>query len=600
MEVTLINEQSPRERTLKQKVDFVIKYQRGVIVLHAINFLVKITFYSMFTNITIISRVYFNLVDLDQYSSIISSILFGSLLGIGYLLSPITGFLTDTYFGRYKVLVWSTWGMFITTIGYSLVGIVSIYNDCVSEHLTSLEDNIADMVCGEGARSVSTVFLTLILLCMFVFNVFYSGYHANLCIYGAELLEDANEAQKHYYFHLYHFIGVLAALIAGLFVVPFAYQIFPGSVTIYIMVPPSSLAVILVLLRYFKKDFDENTVRLNPIIQISRTTRYAIARASKEKELFTLNSVRVPTSVLDYGKESFGGKYTVEWIQEVKTFYRLIAVFLSFMWFFAIRATTYSIFIQMGLHMEWPGNTDKKINRILVITLIFQFGNIVSLPLIFILNTIVYQYFRRWYPSMLTGIGIGLGCGLFTLFLAIFIELARSELSNCDNNYILSIYYGSRVPIFAILPLYIVLGLGDSFAYATIREFTFAQSPSSMRSLIYGCLQGSRGFGTIVSLILIVLAQINGTCRCNDLNNAECPSLLGQNLGGNCWYYTNCPGKSNAVFLYLLFTLLTLVFLVLYVIAAVNYKKRLTNFSIDEELKNSSAFHHAYKLFTRN
>ena len=570
-------------------------------MLHAINFLVKITFYSMFTNITIISRVYFNLVNLDRYSSILSSIIFGSLLGIGYLLSPITGFLTDTYFGRYKVLVGCTWVMFIATIGYSLVGIVSIYNDCVSEYLSSLKTNKAEnSLCDPEDRTASTVFLTLILICIFVFNVFYSGYHANLCLYGAELLEDANETQKHYYFHLYHFIGVLAALIAGLFVVPFAYQIFPGGVAIYIMVPPSSLAVILVLLRCFKKDFDESTVRLNPIIQISRTTRYAIARASKEKALFTFNSVKVPTSVLDYGKESFGGKYTVEWIQEVKTFYRLLAVFLSFMWFFAIRATTYSIFITMGLNMQWPGNTDEKISRILVITLVFQFGNIVSLPLIFILNTIVYKYFRRWYPSMLTGIGIGLGCGLFTLFLVIFIELARSEFSNCDNNYILSIYYGSYVPIFAIIPLYIVLGLGDSFAYATIREFTFAQSPSSMRSLIYGSLQGSRGFGTVISLILIVLAQTNESCRCNDINYADCPSLLDQNLGESCWYYTNCPGKSNAVFLYLTFTLLTLVFLVLYVLAAVNYKKRLANFSIDEELKNSSAFHHAYKLFTKN
>ncbi|KAI6653639.1 Solute carrier family 15 member 4-like [Oopsacas minuta] len=603
MDLTINHETtSKRERSAKEEVCFALKYQRGVIVLHAVNFLVKLAFYSIFTNITIISRAYFNLVNFDEFSSILSSIIFGFFLSLGYLLAPVTGFLTDTYFGRYKVLVRCSWMMFLSTIGYSLLAGLSVYSQCISDDLLSLRSDYEEesYACDDGELVITNAYLFLLLICMLVFNIFYSGYHANLCLYGAELLEDANESKKHNYFHIYHFIGVLAATIAGLLVVPFEYQIFPGSVLVYVMVPPVSLAIILILLRVFKKDFDENTVRLNPIVQISRTTWFAIKQARKEKILFTLKTVKFPTSVLDYGKVALGGKYTVEWIQEVKTFYRLIAIFLSFMWFFALRATTYSIFIKMGLHMKWPGNTKHKIDRILIVTFLFQLGNIVALPLIAILNAVIYKRFRRYYPRMLTGMGIGYFCGLLTIFLAIFIEIARSELANCDHNYILSIYYSSEVSVFAILPLYILMGLADSFAYATIREFTYAQSPSSMRGLIFGSLQGTRGFGTIISIIIIILAQTNSTCRCNNSDYAECSDIITQNLAAQCWYYTNCPGKSSAYLLYIVFTLLSLMFISLYILVAVNYRKRLTNFRIDEELKDSSAYHYAYKIFTKD
>ena len=589
------------QRTVKEELSFALKYQRGVIVLHVVNFLVKLAFYSIFTNITIISRAYFNIVDLKHFSSILSSIIFGGFLGIGYLISPVTGFLTDTYFGRYKVLVFSTWMMFLTTIFFSLLVVLSVYSQCIADDLISLETDYArELLCDPNQLGISYTFLFLILISLLVFNVFYSGYHANLCLYGAELLQDANETQKHNYFHIYHFLGVLGATIAGLVVVPFEYLIFPGSIALYVMVPPCSLAIILIILRVYRKDFDENTVRQNPIAQISRTTWFAIKRAKSEKTLFTKKSLTFPTSVLDNGKTSHGGRYTVEWIQEVKTFYRLIGIFLSFMWFFAIRATTYSIFIKMGLHMNWPGSTEQKSDRILLITFVFQFGNLVALPLIVLLNAVIYKRFSRWYPNMLTGIGIGLGCGLLTLFLAIFIELARSLLASCERNTILSTYYGSDLTIFAILPLYILLGLADSFAYATIREFTFAQSPSGMRGLIFGSLQGSRGFGTIISVILILLAQANESCRCNLDANEKCSAVVDQNLAANCWYYTNCPGESGTVYLYLVGTLLTLMFLTLYVLVAVNYRKRLTNFRVDEDLSNRSAYEYAYHLFTKD
>ena len=582
---------------VKDKLNFAFKYQRGVIVLHAVNFLIKLAYYSIFTNITIISRAYFNIVDFEHFSSILSSIIFGCFIGIGYLIAPITGFLTDTYFGRYKVLIASTWGMFLTTICFSVLVVMSVYSKCISDDLISLERAYVQSIACDPK---SYTFLFLIIVCLLLINVFYSGYHANLCLYGAELLEDANESQKHNYFHIYHFLGVLGATIAGLVVVPFEYLIFTGSIAVYVIVPPGSLAIILIILRLYRKDFDESTVRQNPIVQISRTTWFAIKQANKEKTLFTRKLLIFPTSVLDNGKASHGGKYTVEWIQEVKTFYRLIAIFLSFMWFFAIRATTYSIFIKMGLHMNWPGSTELRSDRIILTTFIFQFGNLVSLPLIVLLNAVIYRRFRRWYPNMLTGIGIGLGFGLLTLFLAIFIELARSELASCERNTILSTYYGSDLTIFAIIPLYILLGLADSFAYATIREFTFAQSPSSMRGLIFGSLQGSRGFGTIISIVLILLAQVNSSCRCNLKDYEKCPTVLDENLAGGCWYYTNCPGKSSTVFLYLVGTLVTLVFLSLYVLVAVNYRKRLTNFRVDEDLSNRSAYQYAYHLFTKD
>ena len=589
------------QRTVKDKLTFAYKYHRGVIVLHIVNFLIKLAFYSIFTNITIISRAYFNLVDLEDFSSILSSIIFGCFLGIGYLISPVTGFLTDTYFGRYKVLVVSSWVIFVTCICFSMLVVVSVYSQCISDDLLSLKrDYLERLECGPNQLRLSYALLFLILVCLLLINVFYSGYHANLCLYGAELLEDANETQKHNYFHIYHFISVLGATIAGLVVVPFEYLIFPGSIGVYVIIPPASLAIILIILRVYRKDFDESTVRQNPIAQISRTTWFAIKRAKREKKLFIWKTLRLPTSVLDNGKSSQGGRYTVEWIQEVQTFYRLIAIFLSFMWFFAIRATSYSVFIKMGLHMNWPGTTEHRPDRIILITFIFQFGNIVALPLIVLLNAVVYRRFRRWYPNMLTGIGIGLGCGLLTLFLAIFIELARSKLASCEVNSILTTYYGSRLTIFSIIPLYILLGLADSFAYATIREFTFAQSPPSMRGLIFGSLQGSRGFGTIISIILILLAQANSSCRCNLKDYDQCPAEVGKNSAANCWYYTNCPGESGTVFLYLVGTLLTFVFLSLYVLVAVNYRKRLGNFREDEDLTNRSTYEYAYRLFTKD
>ena len=598
MEVALVEDEVCRRKSIAGKAKFILKYQRGVIILHVINFLVKLAFYSIFTNITIVSRGYFNLVDLDRFSSILSSIIFGCFLGIGYFLAPVTGFLTDTYFGRYKVLVWSTWGMFIATISYSILVTLVVYTKCISQELLSLSNNNEqDLSCEHGKLVESSVYLFLILISLLVFNAFYSGYHANLCLYGAELLEDADETQKHNYFHIYHFLGVLGAAVAGFTVVPFEYLIFRGSVIVFLFVPPFSLAIILILFRVCKKEFYEHSVRQNPLVLIKQTTVLAVKRANVSKTLFSTKTFKSPTSILDNAKSSQGGRYTSEWVQEVKTFYRLIAIFLSFMWFFAIRATTYSIFIKMGLHMSWPGNTATQINRVVLITFIFQIGNVVALPVIVLLNGVVYKFFRRWYPNMLTSIGIGLLCGLLTLFVAIFIEVGRSEKSNCDVNNVFSKYYGSSVSIFAIIPLYVFLGLGDSFAYATIREFTYAQSPSTMRGLIFGSLQGSRGVGTIISVILILLAQTDPSCSCSD-SVTPCAEVIRENPGQSCWYYTNCPGKSGAVYLYLIGTLLTLGFMSLYVFAAVSYRKRLTNFRVDEELTSKN--YHVYKLFSKN
>ena len=208
---------------------------------------------------------------------------------------PIAGWLADVYLGRYKVIQWSMWIMWVGSM------------------LATLSSLIAQLV--DSYASINGKVTAAILVLQ---TIGFAGYQVNIYQFGIDQLPDAStNAIKSFisWFIWTYFTGGIAG--------HYIYECIDEQYYIvgqcFISV---CLTIALIMSFLLNGIFIKEPVVQNPYKLVYRVIKYALQnKHPQRRSAFTFCENELP-SRMDFGKSKYGGPFTTEQVEDVKTFLR--------------------------------------------------------------------------------------------------------------------------------------------------------------------------------------------------------------------------------------------------------------------------------------
>ena len=391
-------------------------------------------------------QFYLIIISVSQHIEILADISNGI-----YVLFPLIGLLTDVYIGRYRAI---TIGVHLCFISWIITGLLFILDSCYNGLMGQMWILPGSIINGIGSITFA----------------------ANIIQYNIDQLigASANELSTIIYwnFAAYPTAWVLSTWLSLLDTVT--------TELVFIITSGVALSLILVSHSLFKNKLENISLIKNPVKLIVRVLCYAREHKYPENRSALTYWEEEAPSRLDLGKDKYGGPFTEEEVEDVKTVFRILPIFIAVIGF------------SSALISSGPESQSKcTSSEASVQCIIFEhYGTyqIAVLLLIFIYLFIIRGCFHKYIPSMLTR----MGAGLVFAFLSCITQLLV---------YIFASYE------FLIIIRDILLGITGFLIYPTSLEFTVAQSPEYMRGMMVGLCYSSLGIGTIMGLMVTQLPK---------------------------------------------------------------------------------------------
>ena len=267
------------------------------------------------------------------------------------------------------------------------------------------------------------------------------------------------------------------------------------------------------------------------VLNYARKTKYPEHRSA-----FTYIDEEEP-SRLDYGKHKFGGPFTEEEVENVKTIFRLLPLFLSLIGAYITINFAVNEMSKAKLTSLESTIMQQMITGILPVLLIPAY-RFVMIPLL-----------HNRIPSLIKRVGVGVIIMLIGNLLNLTVDTIEHLHSNNTQCMFSDIVHGSAIslpiPLYWLLISDFVAGVGQVIVLCSSLEFIMAQSPNTMRGVMMGLAIVLLGFGSLVHYGLEQFLEHFGDAT---------PS---------CGFYY-----------YLVLSILLILSLVLFTIAAKRYKLR--------------------------
>ena len=248
----------------------------------------------------------------------------GSVLsqGIMYLLYPLCGWIADVYLSNFKAIKFSFFAALISSVMTYLTSLYALFYP--STH-------------------ASVVIFTLIAA---LFGMLGLGlYEANAIQFALNQMVEASSEQLSSFIYWYIWCANVAPLFMYYFSLGIVYslncvievkEIDHGahnfiSLLIHIY---SSLALILVLFNlcfalYYQKFLHIEEIKRNPLKTVMQVLKYSYRHKQPEhRSAFCYWEKKLPSRI-DFGKSKYGGPFTYEQVEDVKTMFMLLLLILS-------------------------------------------------------------------------------------------------------------------------------------------------------------------------------------------------------------------------------------------------------------------------------
>ena len=413
------------------------------------------------------------------------------------LLYPLGGLLADLWFGRYKIIISS--GIMIT-FGFVFVFITATLFTKHPEGQDGKWDKIVNIFFG-------VVGMLLLLLG-------FSGFQSNAVQFGLDQFMEAPSEDLSVFLHWFvwtknlgeMFTHVAASallcnknLINSLKFLPLIFAVMSG--------------VLLLLTLHKRKWFHCEPRTRNPYGLIYKVLQFVVKhKVPLQRSAFTFSDDIIPNR-MDYAKTRFGGPFTTEVVEDVKTFLRIILMlcFITPSAFYSIIRNI--IFVLYGLHMG--EHTPINSNKCTANWLVLQSGNLtymVTVTVIPLYIFLIHPHSLKWVPRILHRLCVSVL--ILTVSVCVMSVLYTTALSRAASHHIettcifLAEYRNKEFsetlhfPVLYLIIPNILSGIAYPFMNITILEFISAQCPHSMKGLMLGMFYAIRGvfilFGTIL------------------------------------------------------------------------------------------------------
>ena len=267
---------------------------------------------------------------------------FKSLYNMQYvllgLILPFAGWLADVYFGCYKVIRLCIWMMWIAIM------------------LATASVVIAEFV-NESCKDILNNYLVGVLMTLALVGL--GGFQSNVIQFGIDQLHDASTSEITSFIAWYIWTGFLSGLVVQL---PFAclpneYHI----IRMLVMCIYVSLA--LSLLFIYNRVLIKEPVTKNPFKLVYNVLKYAIKNKHPRcRSAFTYCEDELPSRI-DFGKSKYGGPFTTEQVEDVKTFLCFLPITtmasILFSEMFALYLMTSRLLHSLSVEVKVNDNSDK-------------------------------------------------------------------------------------------------------------------------------------------------------------------------------------------------------------------------------------------------
>ena len=434
---------------------------------------------------------------------LVNSVIGGyGLLGMIQMLYPIGGFVADVHYGRYKMIKLSLINNFVGAIFVAIAAV--LYSINVSRNSDPIEDVV-----------VAAVF-SAILLYIVGFGIFQS----NAVQFGLDQLLDASSEELSLFLHWFVWTECIGEMLPHFFTTAFSC-----SERIRESIGYESLSFLvfgmlgLILICCKRRWFNCENIDGNPYWNVYRVLKFTARHGKPLGHRSALTySDDVRPSRIDFAKQKYGGIFTTEVVEDVKTFLRILIMLLAITPVFAFEVSTSYLFLLYGLHL---GKNVSVSNECTYEWMLFESGNVssivsvVAIPLYIIL---VYPHIKRWVPRIIYRMGIGMVLKVTSVITMFLIQVVANStasheykclfLAEYREDYHHHISQTLEFPTQSLVILNFLNGISSPLINITVLEFISAQSPHKMKGLLLGVFYAFRGlFITLGSVATFPFAQ---------------------------------------------------------------------------------------------
>ena len=233
----------------------------------------------------------------------------------------------------------------------------------------------------------------------------------------------------------------------------------------------------------------EPPTHIDPVKMIWRVMKYAWKhKYPVRRSAFTYNEN--PPSRLDLAKERYGGPFTTEQVEDVKSFWNILPILLPFLGnsIIATRGVGQQYIDAMGITITFFENIILRFPKIFDYSVVFLY-----IPL----QLVIVPFFPYYVPKMLKQMWIGY---VFILFSGITLTVISAALNNSlqelnHTSFCGEHYQTSNITISTGLwPYYVLIipqllsCIGLLLNLVTILEFILAQGPHYMQGTLIGTI----------------------------------------------------------------------------------------------------------------
>ena len=283
---------------------------------------------------------------------------------------PFAGWLADVRFGRYKIISSSIWTMWISalllTIGQLVLQSVSVSNTATLD------------------------FHKYLAILAFPLAISFIAFQANIIQFGVDQLYDASSGEIKT-FVMWYTWGILNSGLVVNTISMYASDKFKILASLLMCL---NLTVAVSLNLIFKNVLIIEPVTRNPFKLVYDVIKYAVKNKSPRlRSAFTFCEDEKPSRI-DFGKMKYGGPFTTEQVEDVKTLFRIIMVSLIM-----------SVFVGFSNDQNFAGSLRTIFIKEVTRSPSYIYSNfyaIASLVLIPLNEVFVHPLFYRCLPNLTT------------------------------------------------------------------------------------------------------------------------------------------------------------------------------------------------------
>ena len=407
---------------------------------------------------------------------------------------PLSGYIADVYCGRLRTILFSM---------ILILCCIIIFVPCHYVFVTLFSKSSVYRIIYSIVSSFTLVTMTLAI----------AGYCANYIQFGLDQLLEAPSHHQALYVHWAKWYFDLAStVVVVLFTfMPNTYHhpsfVYFRSILFAAFLTFVMIFIVLCVFSYCKRHwFYTDFGHHNPykmvfkVLNFARKHKYPLQRSA-----FTYCDDERP-SRLDFCKERFGGPFTTEQVEDVKTVLKIVLVLMCIGPIFVMDLPAENIIMYFfEVHLGAP----LKFRWISIFVNGGILKSILSTMFLPIYMWIIFSVMRNRVPSILRRLGFGIVVYFLGIVSFFMLDIYGHSHDNgeCIFNFTKNDFVFMpqlKLNWAMYVPSNILISIGPTLVTVTIFEFISAQSPHSMKGFLLGTYFSISGFYQFVSSCILI------------------------------------------------------------------------------------------------